>query len=173
VYANCDEVELFLDEHSLGREPCSLEQKFQTEFEVVYAPGELRAVAYLDGKAVTEQAISTIGKPAQIHLITDQESIRADGFDLCYVTIEVLDDKGDVHPSANNNIFFTVQGPGEILAVGSSNPISEEGYIGNQRKVHHGRALVVIKSTATPGEITLTAQADGLTGAQIKITAEQ
>jgi len=173
VYANCEEVELFLGDKSLGRKPCSREQKFQTEFEVVYTPGDLRAVGFLGGKVVTEQVISTVGEPAQIRLITDRKAIRANGLDLCYVTVEVVDEEGNVHPSADHNVFFTIQGPGKILAVGSSNPISEERYVGNQRKVYRGRALVVIKSTDEPGEISLTAQADGLRGAQFKIAAKQ
>jgi beta-galactosidase len=172
VYANCDEVELFFGDRSLGRKSCSREQKFQTEFEVDYAPGKLRAVGYLNGKALTEQVIATVGEPAKIRLSADRETIQGNGFDLCYVTVEVVDADGDVHPSADNDIFFTIQGPGKILAVGNSNPISEERYIGNQRKVHRGRALVVIQSTEDPGEIALTAQADGLEGAEITITAK-
>jgi beta-galactosidase len=66
-----------------------------------------------------------------------------------------------------------VKGAGKILAVGNGNPLSEELYAGNQRKVYRGRALVVVKSTDQAGQIRLTAQADGLDGAEIVIETEK
>lgn len=173
IYANCEEVELFQDGRSMARKPCSRREKFKAQFEVVYQPGELRAVGYITGKPVVEQAISTSGEPAQIRLNADRELIRAGGLDLSYVTVELLDSEGRQHPTAENKIYFTVKGPGKILAVGSSNPISEELYIGNQRKAFRGRALVVVKSKLEPGDILFTAQADGLEGAEITIRSEK
>jgi beta-galactosidase len=172
IYANCEQVELFLDNQSLGRKPCSRQEKFRAEFDVGYAPGELSAIGYIAGKPVAEKVLSTTGEPAQIQLIADRETIQAGGFDLCYITVKVTDDEGRLHPTADNDIFFTINGPGKILAVGNSNPVSEELYVGNQRKVHRGRAMVVIKSTNEPGEIHLTAQADGLEGAKIITSSE-
>ncbi len=169
IYANCDEVELFLDDVSLGRKPCSRAERFRTDFEVAYRAGTLRATGYVSGKPVTEQILATTGAPAQIKLTADRSVLRADGADLGYITVEVTDDAGLIHPDADNNIFFTVKGAGKILAVGSANPTSEEMYIGNQRKVQRGRALVVVKAGDEPGEIHLTAQADGLDGAEIVI----
>jgi beta-galactosidase len=172
IYANCEEVELFLDAVSLGRLPCDREQKFRAVFEVVYQPGTLKAVGYRAGQPVTEMVLSTTGEPAQIRLTADREDICADGLDLSFVTVEVLDSQGRLHPAANNNIFFTIQGPGSILSVGSSNPVSEEAYVGNQRKAHRGRALLVVRSDQEPGEIKLRAQADGLEGADIVIQSK-
>jgi beta-galactosidase len=106
-------------------------------------------------------------------LTADRNTIRADGTDLCYVTVEVTDEAGRLHPTADNNIYFTSKGAGKILAVGSANPISEEMYVGNQRKVYRGRALVVVKSTDQAGEIRLTAHADGLDGMEIIIKTEK
>ena len=77
--------------------------------------------------------------------------------------------KGGDYPTAEDNIYFTVKGAGKILAVGNSNPVSEELYVGNQRKVYRGRALVAVKSTDEAGDIRLTAQADGLDGAEVII----
>jgi beta-galactosidase len=171
VYANCEQIELFLDEQSLGQKPCSRKEKFRAKFDVIYAPGKLRAVGYIAGKLVAEQCLSTTGDPAQIQLTADRTTIQANGFDLCYITVKVADADGHTHPTADNNIFFTINGPGKILAVGNSNPLNEEMYVGNQRQVHRGRALVVLKSTNEPGEIRLTAQADGLSGAEIGINS--
>jgi len=169
VYSNCDEVELFLDDRSLGCRPCSRTERFKTTFELPYQPGTLRAAGYVSGKPVAEQVLATTGKPAQIRLTADRATIKADGSDLCYITVEVLDDAERLDPIAEDNIYFTVRGAGKILAVGNGNPLSEELYVGNQRKVYRGRALVVVKSTDEAGEIRLTAQADGLDGAEILI----
>jgi len=85
----------------------------------------------------------------------------------------VLDSQGRSYPTADNKLFFTVRGPGSILSVGNSNPVSEEAYVGNQRKVHRGRALLVVRSDQEPGEIKLRAQADGLEAAEIVIQSNQ
>ena len=169
IYGNCEQVELFLGNQSLGRKPCSRAEKFKAEFDVIYHPGELRAVGYIDGKSVIERTISTTGDPAQINLSADRARIQADSFDLSYITVEVQDAEGCRHPAAEDTIYFTISGPGKILAVGNSNPLSEELYVDNQRKAFRGRALVVVKSTAEPGQICLTSQADGLAGAEIMI----
>jgi beta-galactosidase len=172
VYSNCEEVELFLDDQSVGCKPCSRAERFRAEFELPYQPGTLRAAGYVSRKPVAEQILATTGRPAQIRLTPDRATIKADGFDLCYVTVEVLDDAGRLHPTAEDNIYFTVKGAGKILAVGNSNPLSEELYVGNQRKVYRGRALVAVKSTDEAGDIRLTAQADGLDGAEVIIKTE-
>src|SRR5262249_35594500 len=138
-----------------------------------YQPGTLRAVGCVSGKSIAEQILATTGQPTQIRLTPDRATIKADGFDLCYVTVEVLDEAGLLHPTSDNNIYFTVKGTGKILAVGNSNPLSEELYVGNQRKVYRGRALVVIKSTDGAGDVCLTAQADGLDGAEIVIKTKK
>jgi beta-galactosidase len=173
VYANCEEVELFLDGSSLGRVPCDREQKFRAMFEVAYQPGTLKAVGYRAGQPVSEKILSTVGEPAQIRLTADRNNICADGLDLSFITVDVLDSQGRSHPTADNELFFTVRGPGSILSVGNSNPVSEEAYVGNQRKVHRGRALLVVRSDQEPGEIKLRAQADGLEAAEIVIQSNQ
>ena len=173
VYSNCEEVELFLDDHSVGCKPCSRAERFRADFELPYQPGTLRAAGYVSGKPVAEQVLATTGQPAQIRLTPDRATIKADGFDLCYITVEVLDEAERLHPTSDNNIYFTVKGAGKILAVGNSNPSSEELYVGNQRKVYRGRALVVVKSTDEAGDIRLTAQADGLDGAEVFIKTEK
>jgi beta-galactosidase len=102
-------------------------------------------------------------------LTPDRSALRSEPGDLCYVTVEIVDQEGLVHPNAEHTVFFTVKGEGEIAAVGNGNPVSTERYCGNQRKVYRGRCLVVIKSRGESGEIYLRAQADGLDGAEAVI----
>jgi beta-galactosidase len=168
IYTNCEEIELFLNEVSQGVKSCTRDEKHIASFVVPYEPGVLRAIGYTNGQPVMISELKTTSAPTQIHLYPDREEIPVGG-DLCYVTVAVSDADGFMHPSADNNIFFTIKGPGKILAVGSGNPTSTEPYVGNQRRVHRGRALVVVKSTHEPGKITLRAQADGLNGTEITI----
>ncbi len=172
LYANCDQVALYLNQQLVGEAPCGDEKKFTAHFEVPYQPGELRAVGYRASRPVVEAILSTTTRPAQIRLNPDRQAIPVGG-DLCYVTVEVLDENGHLHPKADNQLFFTMTGPGTILAVGNSNPLSEELYTGNQRRAFRGRLLVVIKSSEEPGEIKLRAQGDGLEVAELRIQSIQ
>ena len=172
VYANCERVELLLNGQSLGLKPCGPEVKHVAQFEVPYAPGELRAVGYRGDQRVIEQCLKTTGAPAALRLTPDRDTIEAGG-DLCYVTVEILDAQGLPHPSAEDEVRFSIEGPGTILAVGSGNPTSTEPYVGDRRQAHRGRALVVVKSSGESGQITLRAEATGLEGAETRIRAQE
>jgi beta-galactosidase len=172
VYSRCEAVELFLNGASLGIQPSTRTERFTASFEVSYQPGELKAVGFIDGQPAAEFILQTVGDPVGIRLVVDRSPIRCQPGDLCYVTAEVVDAVGRVHPSADNEIFFTVKGNGSLLALGSSHPVSQERYTGNQRRAFRGRCLAVIKPLEQPGEIRLRAQADGLDGTEIVIVAE-
>jgi beta-galactosidase len=169
VYAACDKVELFLNDESLGVKPTTREEKFMATFEVPYQPGALKAVGYIDGEPVTPYQIETVDAPAKLRLTPDRDTLKADAGDLSFVIVEVVDQVGRVDPNADHEIFFTVQGPGIIAAVGNGNPVSTERYRGNHRRAYRGRCLVVVKADGEPGEIRLRAQADGLDIAEIVI----
>ncbi|HUV89966.1 MAG TPA: glycoside hydrolase family 2 TIM barrel-domain containing protein [Anaerolineae bacterium] len=171
VYAACEQVELFLNGRSLGVQPATRQERFLATFQVPYEPGILKAVGYTGGRSVVECEVRTVGAPVGIRLTPDRSTIQAEPGDLSFVTVEIVDGEGLVHPHAGHTVFFTVKGEGSIAAVGSGDPLSVEGYRGNQRKAYRGRCLVVVKSRGTPGEIHLRAQADGLDGAEVVIRA--
>ena len=171
IYSACERVELWLNGRSLGVQPTTRGEKFIATFQVPYEPGQLKAVGYVADRPVADCEVRTVGVPARIRLTPDRERIQARAGDLCYVTVEIVDGEGQVHPSADSAIFFTVVGGGTIAAVGSGNPVSTESYCGNQRRALRGRCLVVVRSCGTPGEIHLRAQADGLDGAEVVIQA--
>ena len=176
VYAACEQVELFLNGRSLGMRPTTRQERFVATFQVPYEPGVLKAVGYTDGRTrphrpVAECQVKTVGAPAGIRLTPDRSVIEAEPGDLSFVTVEIVDGEGLVHPHAGHTVFFTIKGEGSIAAVGSGDPLSVEGYQGNQRKAYRGRCLVVVKSHGRPGEIRLRAQADGLDGAEVVIRA--
>jgi beta-galactosidase len=174
VYSRSEEVELFLNGRSLGRKPAGKSQRFIAAFDgVPYEPGELKAVAYDHGTLTAEKAIQTTSAPAAMRLSPDRAHLRLESqdgtADLSYVTVEVVDDQGRMIPDAEHLIRFSINGPGEIAAVGSGNPTTTESYVGNERKAFRGRALVVVKSTGEPGLIRLTAQSEGLAEAAVTI----
>ena len=171
VYSACEQVELFLNGESLGVNSATREERYIASFEVPYQAGELRAVGFRAGGPVAEHSLRTCGVPAQIRLTPDRPIMKAESGELCYITVEIMDSDGKLHPSADNPIYFTIKGPGVLLAVGNGNPVSTEKYVGNQRAAYHGRLLAVVKTNGNPGEIRLRAQADGLDGSELTILA--
>jgi beta-galactosidase len=105
-------------------------------------------------------------------LTTDRDFIRPDGQDLAYVTVEMVDRQGRRNPVSENKVTFTIDGPGTIIAVGSSNPVSTESFKQPERKAYQGRCLVVVRSGKEPGIIKLKAFSDGLAGSEITISSD-
>jgi beta-galactosidase len=172
VYTSGDEAELFLNGKSLGRKKKDPYEYRLRWDDVVYQPGELKVIAYRNGKKWAEQTMKTTGKAEQISLKADRPAIAADGQDLSFVTVQVSDKEGLLVPRSHNQIKFSISGPGEIAAVGNGDPTSHESFQASERSVFNGLALVIIRSTGTPGTIRLTAAAEGLLGTSIDLTAE-
>jgi beta-galactosidase len=124
VYGNCDEVELFLNDKSLGRKP--MPKLSHIQWDVNYQPGTLLARGYKANKEIITDKVETTGEPAAIRLIPDRDSIKADGEDVSVITVQVEDDKGRVVPTAGNEILFALQEQGKILGVGNGDPSSHE-----------------------------------------------
>jgi beta-galactosidase len=169
VYSACEQVELFLNDASLGVQPTTREERFTATFSVPYAPGTLKAVGYKGGQPVAECELHTVGAPTAIRLTPDRAQLIDGAGDLGFITVEVVDAEGQMCPNADHTIFFTVAGAGTLAAVGNGNPASEEAYRGNQRRAYRGRCLAVVKAGGERGEIRLRAQADGLEGAEVVI----
>jgi beta-galactosidase len=110
-----------------------------------------------------------VNDPVKVRLTADRTSLRADGQDLSFITAEVVDANGQPHPNAEHQVTFSLQGPGAIAAVGNGDMVSEEPYQGNQRKLFHGKALVVVRTSRKGGALVLTASAPGLKEAAIRI----
>src|SRR5512135_3703683 len=128
VYSSGDEVELFLNGKSLGpkkREP--LQYRFRWD-EVKYQPGEVRAVAYKQGKKWAEDVLRTAGPAARLMLQPDRSSISADGRDLSFVSVTVADSAGAQVPRSNNLVRFDLEGPGEIVAVDNGDATSHSPF---------------------------------------------
>jgi beta-galactosidase len=131
--------------------------------DVVYEPGELRAVAYKNGSRIGEALMRTSGKPAAIRLTPDRKELNATGEDLCYVLVEAVDNKGTLCPLASNLIRFHIEGPAEIAGVGNGNPLSLEPFKADSRKLFYGKAMLILRTLKNrSGQVRVTAESDGL-----------
>jgi len=167
-YSNADEVELYLNGQSQG-----IRKKQGDDLHVMwrlpYQPGTLKAISRKNGQTVLTREVATAGKPATIELVADRNSISADGNDLSFVTVRILDAAGHVVPKADNLVRFTLNGEGVIAGVDNGNPISHEPFKASYRKAFNGLALAVIQAKEKKGKITLTAESDGLQSATVSI----
>ncbi len=171
-YNQADEVELFVNGKSQGVKRKDLDN-LHVAWRVKFEPGTVKVIARESGKVVAEKEICTAGKPAEIRLTPDRSILTADGKDLCFVTVEVLDEKGNLCPDADNLVNFTVQGNGFIAGVDNGNPVSMERFKDEKRKAFYGKCLVVIQNDGKPGKAKLTATSEGLRQAVLKISAEE
>lgn len=124
AYSNCDEVELFLNDKSLGKK--NMQRNGDLQWQVNYEPGILEAKGYKKGKLILTEKIETTGKEEAIELTADRKTLKANGEDVAVVTIKVVDSKDLIVPTANNEIQFDIEGEGKIIGVGNGNPSSHE-----------------------------------------------
>ena len=168
-YNNADEVELYLNGKSLGKKSKENDDDLHVLWNVNYEPGTLKAVSRKNGKEVLVREVKTAGAPAKIELIADRKNIKADGKDLSFITVRILDLHGNVVPNADNLVNFKVAGNGFIAGVDNGFQASLEPFKANYRKAFHGLCLAIIQSTEKTGTIKLTATSAGLSSSSITI----
>jgi beta-galactosidase len=141
--------------------------------EVIYAPGELKAVAYKDGKEIGEAVMLTAGEPENIRLTPDRKELEATGQDLCYILVEALDQDGNLCPLADQLIRFGIEGPAEITGVGNGNPLSLEPFQADYRKLFYGKAMLILRTKqGQAGQVRVFAESDGLPATEVTITSQ-
>ena len=172
VYTSGDEAELFLNGKSLGRKKKGQYQYRLRWDDVKYEPGELRVIAYKNGKRWAEDVMKTTRAVSQISLAADRANIKADGQDLSFITVRLNDSAGLLVPRSKNRLRFVLNGPGEIIAVDNGDATSLESFQSPQRNAYNGMALVVVRSKkGKPGQIRLRAESDGLRGTQLVLNS--
>ncbi len=169
VYSGHEEVELYLNGKSLGTKETNLSNQFMATWKVQYQPGELKAIARSGESVIAEHVLQTAGTPVRMRLSADRNNISATGQDLSYIMVELLDEHGNGHPAAENLLHFEIDGPGEIIAVASSDPVSTESFKGQKRKAWQGKALVIIKSKKDPGTVNLSVSSEGIESENVLI----
>jgi beta-galactosidase len=172
VYTSGDEAELFLNGHSLGRRK---KGKFEYRLrwdDVKYAPGELKVVAYKDGKPWTTASVKTTGPAAKLLLTADRAKIAADGSDLSFITTTVADTEGLMVPRSKPKLKFEITGPGEIVATDNGDPTDHTSFQSTERAAFNGLALAIVRAKpGASGPIIVKVSADGLAPMETTITA--
>lgn len=170
IFTSGDEAELFLNGRSLGR-------KKKGEFEyrlrwddVLYEPGELKAIAYKNGERWAEKTVQTTGEAALLQIEADRNEIRANEKDLSFITVKVTDKEGRMVPDAAHPIHFTIEGSGEIVATDNGDPADMVAFPSAIRNAFSGLCLVIVKGKPDrPGKITVKAESPGLQSTSIII----
>lgn len=171
VMTSGDEAELFLNGYSLGRK-----KKGQYEYrlrwdDVLYQPGTLKVVTYKNGNKWAEDSVVTAGNPFAVVLNADKSVIKSDGCDLAFITASIVDEKGNIAPRANNRIYFSIEGPGEIIATDNGFQGDMQSFASKDRQAFNGLCLVIIRSKkGETGKIKVTASSDRLKDGSVKIS---
>ena len=171
VYTSGDEVELFLNGKSLGKK-----KKGQYEYrlhwdDVSYQPGELKVIAYKNGKKWATDTMKTTGPATKLVLSPDHSTIKADGRDLSFLTVTIADKSGLLVPRTKNRVSFSISGPGEIVATDNGNAIDLESFQSKERNAFNGLALAIVRSAGVPGTIVVKAESAGLASSEAKIAS--
>jgi len=173
VFTSGDEAELFLNGKSMGRK---IKRKYEYRLrwdDVIYEPGELKVVTYKNKKKWAEDKVETTGKPKKIRATPDRKIVKADGKDLIFISVELIDNDGLAVPTANNNVKFEVEGPGEIIATDNGDPTEMTPFPSHERKAFNGKALVIIRPIAgKPGTISVNSKSNGLISSLVNIQSE-
>jgi beta-galactosidase len=189
-YTNCDTVELFLNGRSLGVKGyefprLGMEGRYgnypprarvvrttadlHLSWDVPYEPGTLRAVGTKGSKVAAVEEISTTGEAAVLLLAADRSRLAADRRDVAHLTAAVQDAQGRIVAAADNDIAFSMEGPGRLIGVDNGDPFSHASYRASNRRAFHGLCLAIVQSTAQAGQVRITASSPGLQPASVDL----
>lgn len=168
VYSNCDEVELFLNEKSLGlvKKPADDSAR---EWNVTFEEGTIKAIGKNNGKVVAQEAFTSAGKPAKIILTPSASTLANNWDDVSFVTATIVDEKGIACSNADSLIKFTTTDAGKIIAVDNGDILSHENYFSQERSAFRGKAIALIKANKNNGTIEIKATAEGLEAGSLRI----
>ena len=169
VYARGSEVRLELNGKEIARQSIP-DHSITANFEIEYQPGTLVAKSFDDEKQTGSDTLITSGKPMAIRLIADRRALKADLNDLSFVRVEIVDEKGNPVPSADDlEITYQLIGNATIAGVGNGKSDDASSFQQNHKKVFHGRGLVILRPTGNKGSVTLKATANYLKSGSVQI----
>lgn len=178
VYTSYPKAELFINGKSQGIQEKNYSTK-QNRYRLMwmdtkYEPGELKVIAYdEEGNPAMEQKIQTAGEPYQIVLEADKEVLQADGEDIAFVTVSVVDKNGIPCPTATNQLTFEVNGAAEYRAACNGDATSLEMFHEPTMKLFSGKLVVYLLSNGEQGEVELVVRGDGLKDGKMVMFSKQ
>ena len=161
VYADADEVELFLNGRSLGRKPAGEEHEFTAAYELTYEAGDLTAVSYKSGSETGRCTLTTAGEDVQLSAEADRRVLHADGEDLSFITVKLTDENGTENLSASRKITVSVEGAGTLEAFGSADPRALGSYDDPTWNTYDGYVMAVVRAGTEKGTIHVRFSAEG------------
>ena len=178
VYTNYSSAELFINGKSYGKQSknnSTVQNRYRLMWmNTVYEPGEVKVIAYDDtGKAVDEKVIQTAGKPDRIELIADRMQLSADGKDLAYINVRVVDKNGNLCPNDQRLISFSVKGEGKYRASANGDPTCLDLFHFPKMHAFSGQLTTIIQAGENSGNIIIEAQSKGLKNGKLIITCKK
>jgi beta-galactosidase len=170
VYTNADSVELFLNDKSQGSKTMDIANTGKLQWSVPFASGTLEARASKGGTVVAKDTLKTAGAAAALALKADRAAIAADGRDLSFVEVDIVDAQGVIVPQANNRVDFTISGPGALVGLDGGDPTNHDSYKGTSHAAFSGKLMAIVQSTTAAGKITLKATSGSLGAGSVDIT---
>jgi beta-galactosidase len=173
VFTSGDEAELFLNGRSLGKKKkAPFEYRLRWD-DVKYEPGTLKVVAYKNGKPWADETVKTTGEPAKLMLCADRDTINNDGEDLSFITVTVADKDGLTVPVASNQVTFTMEGPGKIVATDNGDPASLVPFPSTVKNAYFGMLVAIVRGEkGKRGTIKIRASSPGLETAFLVIKSK-
>ena len=168
VYTSLPSVRLYLNDRLVGEQQSA---ECKAVFTLPYQPGILRAEGMTEEGQPVSVSLSTAGEPCQIRLTADKSTFLADGQDLIYVTVEILDRNGLVCPDAAIPLTATVKGSGSLLSFASADLKDTSVYTDAHCTTWKSRALLAVRSSAKSGSVSVTVKGDGLSQSQLTLNA--
>lgn len=168
IYSNCDEIELFLNEKSLGRKKLSDFEDHIYKWGVPFADGNLVAKGVKDGKEITSEII-TARKATQIQLTSEEKSIHANNYDVSHIIVQLTDDNGNPVKTDNREITYEIKGNAKLLGIDNGWKKSVQKFQTNVNTTHNGTTLLIIQAMDKAGEVEVLAHSEGLPSSSIKI----
>jgi beta-galactosidase len=165
-YSQADEVELFLNDKSLGIRK-KVGDGLHVSWKVPFEEGTLKAISRKNGQSILTGEIKTANKASKINLTADRSVLKANGEDLSFITVSVTDEKGIEVPTANHLINFSVEGVGELVGVDNGYQASQEPFKANYRKAYNGKCLAIVRTKEQAGKVIVTASGEGLETQQL------
>ena len=158
-----------------GKDSLALQRRYRLMWmDVPYEPGELKVVAYdASGKPAEEKIVRTAGKPHHLELVADRTRLAADGKDLTYITVRVVDKDGNLCQSDNRLVSFSVKGAGRYRAAANGDATSLDLFHLPKMPAFSGQLTAIVQSTEQSGEIVFEAKAKGLQTGTILLSADR
>jgi hypothetical protein len=169
---NCEEAELFLNDRSMGKKKLKDSPEYLLSWDVNYVEGMLRVVAKNTEGRECSYELQTVSRPKKLIVVADNMDLIADGQDTAHIEVQAVDEQGRLVYLADDEVKFSIEGPGHILGIENGDPQDLEPYCSKKRKLYHGRLLAYIRTDAIEGNIVVKAEAEGMEPAEAVLTTK-